>query len=184
MAHIDLNNNNLNTPEGKIAKEVAQQYIMKKVGKPFKNLTRKETELMIRLTNEIEIKYEIPLNNMCNKLNVNSDNAARIFWDIADEIFLDGINWGRIIVLYAFGGKLAEHAKKYNDEKLIDRIGQWVGCFVANKASWIKETGRGWNGFVEMFHDAKPERETTWFQGMFAATVGLGTLAAALYIKS
>ena len=135
----------LNIPEAKIAKEVAYQFIAKKVGRPLKSQAiRKEVELMLRLTNEIEMKHEMVLKNMCNRLNVNSDNASRIFCEVAEEIFRDGINWGRIIVLYAFGGKLAEHCKQTNNEQLIDKVGLWVGSYVAKKSSWIRDSGKGW----------------------------------------
>ncbi|NP_001274311.1 uncharacterized protein LOC100215682 [Hydra vulgaris] len=172
---------NFNTPEAKIAKEVAYQLIQKKTGKNIKNQQiRKETELMMRLVEEIEIKHELFLSNMCKRLNLNTENAQSMFHTIAEEIFSDGINWGRIIVLYAFAGKIAEHCRKSNDEQIIDKIALWVAGFVAKKSSWIRDSGRGWNGFIENF-DVKQD---SWVQGLFAATLGLGTIAAALYIKS
>ena len=144
MAYTE-NSPNFNTPEGKIAKDVALQFIRKKVGKPVKPQSiLKEAETMLRLAEEIEQKHDRTLKNMCNRLNVNSDNANIIFGQIANEIFRDGINWGRISVLYTFAGKLAEHAKENNNEQLIEKIGFWVATYVATKSSWIKETGKGW----------------------------------------
>lgn len=29
-----------------------------------------------------------------------------MFFEIVSEVFVDGVNWGRIVVLYVFGGKL------------------------------------------------------------------------------
>ncbi len=40
------------------------------------------------------------------------------------------------------------------------------------------------SGFMEQFKDADSENQKAWFQGLVATTVGLGTLAAALYIRS
>lgn len=37
---------------------------------------------------------------------------------------------------------------------------------------------------MEQFRDVKTENQKVWFQGLVATTLGLGTLAAALYIKS
>ena len=56
MAYIE-NSTNFNTPEGKIAKDVALQFIRKKVGKPVKPQSiLKEAEIMLRLAEEIEQK--------------------------------------------------------------------------------------------------------------------------------
>jgi len=184
---IDLSINNTNTIgiEAKIAKEVASQFVAKKTGKIIKAQTlRKEVELMLRLTEEMGSKYEPILSNMINRLNLNSENAHNIFSEVVEEIFRDRVNWGRVIMVYAFGGKIAEHCKQTNNEQMIEKVGLWVGNSVAKKSSWIKESGRGWNGFMEQFRDRGCAQESSWFQGLFAATLGFGTLAAALYIKS
>lgn len=140
----------INTPEGKIAREVASQFIARKVGKAVKNFgIRKEVEVMLRLTNEIENLYDI--GNICNRLNVNSDNASYVFYELSEEIFESGINWGRIIMLYAFAGKLAEHCKKTNNEHVIEKVSSWLGNAVSRKSSWIRESGNGWVGNFSLF---------------------------------
>ncbi|XP_057302939.1 apoptosis regulator Bcl-2-like [Hydractinia symbiolongicarpus] len=180
---FDDTGNANNTPEGKIAREVASQYIAKKVGKPIKNIAlRKEVEIMLRLTDEIDNMYDLA--NMCNRLNVSNENAHYVFMEIAEEIFQEGINWGRIIVLYAFAGKLAQHFKRTNNEQLVDKVGSWVGTAVSKKSMWVRDCGHGWTGFIQAFGESKGENENNWFQGMFAATIGFGTLAAAMLIKS
>lgn len=172
------------SPEIRIAKDVAKEFISTKVGRPLKNSMRKETEVVLRLSQEIELKHEMLLKSMCNRLNITADNAYKTFCEIADEIFNNDINWGRIVVLYTFAGKLAVHCKSSKMESMIDKIISWLGNFVAKKQAWIKEKGRGWSGFLEQFKDTESENEKVWFQGLVATTVGLGTLAAALYIRS
>lgn len=175
---------NSGSPEAKIAKEIAREFVYTKVGRPLKTSIRKETEIVLKLSQEIELKHEMLLKSMCNRLNVTATNAHKTFAEIADEIFCDGsINWGRLVVLYTFAGKLAIHCKLSKMENMDDKIVNWVGNFVAKKQLWIKETGRGWNGFIEQFKDTKDDQKL-WFQGLLATTVGLGTIAAALYIKS
>jgi len=176
---------NFNSPEATIAKEVASQFISKKVGRNTKNvILRKEVEILLRLSNEIDEKYGVALNNMCNRLDVNSENAYFKFHKVAEEILNGDENWGRIIILYAFAAKLAEQCKQTDNEQMIEKVIGWIGSFIAKKSYWIRENGRGWNGFIEQFHDPHPRKESGWFKGLFNATIGLGTLAAILFIKN
>jgi len=182
---MSTNNSNYNTPEAKIAKEVASQFISKKVGRHTKNDIRKEVEILLRLSKEIDCKYGVALNNMCNSLDVNSDNAYYKFSTVAEEILNGDENWGRIIILYAFAAKLAIQCKQSNNEQMVDKIINWLSCFIAKKSSWIKTSGNGWNGFIDQFHEPNTtQKDNGWFNGLFAATVSLGTLAAVLLIKS
>jgi len=171
------------TQEAKVAKDIAKEYIYIKVGKQLKNSPRKETEIVLRLSEEIENKHDMLLKSMCNRLNINAENAYKTFCEISEEIFKDDINWGRIVVLYTFAGKLAAYCMNNKMESMVDKVIQWLGNVVGRKQLWIKEKGNGWAGFVETFRDAKKENEKMWFQGLVATTLGLGTLAAALYIS-
>ncbi|XP_065060306.1 apoptosis regulator Bcl-2-like [Rhopilema esculentum] len=175
---------NSQTTEAKIAKDVAREYIFLKVGRPLKNSPRRETEIIVRLSEEIERKHDMLLKSMCNRLNINSENAYKTFCEIAEEIFKDDINWGRIVVLYTFAGKLAIHCMNNKMDNMIDKVILWLGNFIARKQIWIKEKGNGWTGFIETFRDAKSDNEKMWYQGLVATTLGLGTLAAAFYIHS
>ena len=139
---------NFSTPEGKIAKEVASQFISTKVGNTAsKNCSavREEVVILLRLAAEIEKDYGFTFNNMCNRLDVNSENAYFHFSTIADEILVHGEeNWGRIIILYAFAAKLAEKCKQSNNDAMIENIIYWLSCLIARKSSWIRESGKGW----------------------------------------
>ena len=139
-----MSSNVINTPEAKIAEEVALQFISKKVGRDTQTALRKEVEILLRLSNEIDSNYGVALNNMCNRLDVNSENGYLKFSTIAEEIYNGGDNWGRIIILYAFAAKLAIHCKQTDNEQMIEKIINWLSCFIARKACWIRESGRGW----------------------------------------
>lgn len=151
-------NSNINTPEAEIAKEVASQFISKKVGRNTKCDVRKEVEILLRLSKEIDCKYGVALNTMCNKLDLTSENAYIKFSTVAEEILNGGENWGRIIILYAFAAKLAEQYKQTNNEQMIDKIINWLSCFVAKKSSWIRDTGKGW---VSILNFLKKEHNIT-----------------------
>ena len=132
------------TQEAKIAKDIAKEFIFIKVGRPLKNAPRRETEIILRLSEELECKHDMLLKSMCNRLNINADNAYKTFCEIAEEIFKDDINWGRLVVLYTFAAKLAVHCKSCKMDNMIEKIIQWLGTFVARKQIWIKEKGHGW----------------------------------------
>jgi myeloid leukemia cell differentiation protein MCL-1 len=179
-----------NTPEGKIAKEVASQFISSKVGRNNQtknNDVREEVVILLRLAREIEKDYGFTFNNMCNRLDVNSENAYFHFSTIAEEILVHGEeNWGRIIILYAFAAKLAEKCKQSNNEQMIENIINWLSCLIARKSSWIRESGKGWEGFIKQFEEPRPNPnpKASWLQGLLAATVSCGTLAAIMLIKN
>lgn len=132
------------TQEAKVAKDVAKEYIYIKVGKQLKNAPRKETEIVLRLSEEIEGKHDMLLKSMCNRLNITADNAYKTFCEISEEIFKDDINWGRIVVLYTFAGKLAIHCKNNKMDGMIEKLIQWLGNVIGRKHLWIKEKGNGW----------------------------------------
>lgn len=186
---IDMSDSYFNTPEGKVAKEVACQFISRKVGRHTKHAIRKEVEILLRLAKEIEKDYGMTLNNMCNRLDINSNENAQsyfVFSTIANEILVNGDeNWGRVIILHAFAAKLAEKCKQTNNEQMIENIIYWLSCFIAKKSTWIRDYGRGWNGFIDQFCEPRQNhKDNNWFQGLFAATVSFGTLAALLFIKN
>jgi hypothetical protein len=79
---------------------------------------------------------------MCDRLDLNERTAAHTFIEVADEIFGKDINWGRLVVLYTFGGKVAVYFKEH-DIDLCEEIASWLGNYVAGKSEWIRKAG-GW----------------------------------------
>lgn len=98
---------------------------------------------MRRLSDELEDCHQVLLANMCNTLNMTADSAHEKFVQVADEVFRDGVNWGRIVALFTFGGKLAQFCLRNGMQDSVDEIEQWVGDYVAGLSSWIQKQG-GW----------------------------------------
>ena len=179
-----------NTPEGKRAMEVTSQFISSKVGRNNQtqnNAVCEEVVILLRLAREIEKDYGLTFNNMCNRLDVNSENAYFHFSTIAEDILIRGEeNWGRIIILCAFAAKLAEKCKQSNNEQMIENIINWLSCLIARKASWIRESGEGWEGFIKQFGEPQlnSNPKVSWLQALLAVTVSCGTLAVIMLIKN
>ncbi len=168
-----------NTPETQTSKEIASQFISKGLGQHQNADVRKEVEILLRLTVEIEKDYGTTLNYLCNSISVHTDGYLELA-TMAEDIMKSGEeNWGRIIILYVFAAKIA---KKYqNNEQTVQNITAWLSSSIAKKSHWIRETGNGWDGFIKQF--SKPHNEKGWFKVLFAASISLGTLAAIMFIN-
>lgn len=127
--------------EEKTARELARDYVLFKLGKQSLSNSKGAT-ILRRLGEEIEIRHEPLLKNMCEKLDINESSAERTFQQVAGEIFSNGINWGRIVVLYTFAGKIALFSTQH-DLQLTEDIIRWTGDYVASLSEWIIKAG-GW----------------------------------------
>lgn len=90
--------------------------------------------------------------NLGDQLHMTSENIQVIFLGISDEIFVTGINWGRIVAFLAFGGSVAVHCA--NNSQLwpfLDDIPEWMTEYVeTNLRVWVEAHG-SWAGFVTFF---------------------------------
>jgi hypothetical protein len=72
------------------------------------------------------------------RFKITETNAFPTFVSVVDEIFEDGqINWGRIVAVYTFAARLAQHCKESCPD-CDERISLYAGKYVANKLGrWI-----------------------------------------------
>ena len=61
------------------------------------------------LTEEFERRYEEVFERMTKSLNIGDDrqSAQSIFQSVVDDLFSDGIAWGRIVAMFSFAGSIA-----------------------------------------------------------------------------
>ena len=96
------------------------------------------------LGEEFESRYTEVFQEMCNQLHITPNNAQPTFVAIVNELFSDGIKWGRIVALFSFGGSLAVQCVEKEMPPLVDNVVEWVANYVdTNLLSWIQENG-GW----------------------------------------
>ena len=85
--------------------------------------------------------------DISNHVNVpfNSENAVHeVFNNVSSEILSDGLNWARIVALYAFAGALVAECCKDGRNSFVLDIGNWMYEFAAlYMVDWIKNKG-GW----------------------------------------
>ncbi|KAK3760469.1 hypothetical protein RRG08_011181 [Elysia crispata] len=147
---------------------------------------------MRSLGDEFEDRFRDRFDSMIEKLNLTEANARSTFTEIAAETFADNVvNWGRIVALFGFAGRLAVHCYERDlHNTMVDNIVDWVTTYVdINLKSWMDSHNR-WQGFLD-FHAGGPEARMNnpWpnfrtICGYAAAGLGVLTLGAILTQKS
>ena len=93
---------------------------------------------------EFETCYREIFSDMCNQLHITQSTAHPTFIGIVNELFSDGIKWGRIIALFSFGGTLAVQCIETEMPPLVSDVVNWVTDYIDQHLySWIIEHG-GW----------------------------------------
>ena len=85
--------------------------------------------------------------DMCSHLVLSSANIYLSVQQIFEGMFDDNtINWGRINVLLAFGGHLAQHCLMNGMGGVVESLTPWMTAFICTRLrEWILEHG-GWVG--------------------------------------
>jgi len=87
--------------------------------------------------------------DMCNQLHITPNNAQATFVTIVNELFSDGIKWGRIVALFAFSGALAVQCVQKEMPLLVDQVVDWTVAYIdGHLMSWIIQNG----DWVGLFH--------------------------------
>lgn len=91
-----------------------------------------------------EERYTEVYQGMTNQLHLAPNTAHGSFTTIVNELFRDGIGWGRIVALVAFGGALAVQCIQKEMPGLVNEVVDWVSEYIdSHLMSWIQEQG-GW----------------------------------------
>lgn len=94
--------------------------------------------------NEFELRYARAFNDLHSQLHITPATAYQSFENVMDEVFRDGVNWGRIVGLFAFGGALCVECVEKEMSPLVGRIIEWMTVYLDNHIQpWIQSQG-GW----------------------------------------
>ena len=97
---------------------------------------------------DFEERYKTHFQDLVEQLHVTQNTAYSMFKSIVEELFSGGINWGRIIALFAFGGSLAVRCVETGMPNLVDSVVEWVTTYVEHHLEkWISQHG-GWVGII------------------------------------
>ena len=103
--------------------------------------------------------------DMCSRLMLSSANIYLSVQQIFEETFNDNmINWGRIEVLLAFGGHLAQHCLMNGMGQVVESLTPWMTAFICTRLrEWILEHG-GWAGLAQLRQQQTQRPQGGWLQ--------------------
>ncbi|XP_052404170.1 apoptosis regulator Bcl-2-like [Carassius carassius] len=100
---------------------------------------------------ELERLYQSDFAEMSKQLHITSITAQQRFTAVIDELFRDGVNWGRIIAFFEFGGTVCVECVNKEMTAHVDNIAGWMTEYLNGPLhAWIQENG-GWEAFVELY---------------------------------
>lgn len=126
---------------------------------------------------EIERTYQRDFAAMSDQLHLTPSTAQRRFTAVIEELFRDGVNWGRIVVFLEFGSTLCVESVNQEMASQVDNIASWMTDYLNGPLqNWIRDNG-GWDAFVELYSH---QRASIFHPWPYLKTVfGLAALGAA-----
>lgn len=119
--------------------------------------SRKNSEVSHRIQEIgelLELGYPELYMNISSQLNVSFSNENAVheaFNNVSSEILSDGVNWPRIVAVYAFCGALVCECYKEGRNSFVLNMGNWMYEFAAlHFVEWIKLQG-GWEDALLAF---------------------------------
>ncbi|XP_029007025.1 bcl-2-like protein 1 [Betta splendens] len=137
---------------------------------------------------EFELRFTLAFSDLSSQLDVTLDTAYHSFKSVMDELFKDGVNWGRIVGLFAFGGVLCVECVEKNMSELVSRVADWMTLYLDEHISpWIQSQG-GWDRFAEIFGrdaaaEARGSQETLKRWLLFGVVLLTGVLLGVVIAK-
>lgn len=103
--------------------------------------------------NEFELRYAQAFSDLHHQLHITPATAYQSFENVMDEVFRDGVNWGRVVGLFAFGGALCVECVEKEMSPLVVRIMEWMTVYLDNQIQpWIQSQG-GWVSVPHQPHE-------------------------------
>ncbi|XP_048471107.1 apoptosis regulator Bcl-2-like isoform X3 [Rhincodon typus] len=90
-----------------------------------------------------ERQYQQEFADIALQMRFEPESARGRFEAVAEELFRDGVNWGRVVAFFVFGGTLCvESAKRRDMASLIDNIATWMTAYLdSSLTDWIRANG-------------------------------------------
>ncbi|NXP12687.1 BCL2 regulator, partial [Thinocorus orbignyianus] len=100
---------------------------------------------------------------MSGQLHLTPFTARGRFVAVVEELFRDGVNWGRIVAFFEFGGVMCVESVNREMSSLVDSIAAWMTEYLNRHLhNWIQDNG-GWDAFVELYGNSmRPLFDFSW----------------------
>ncbi|XP_033103866.1 apoptosis regulator BAX-like [Anneissia japonica] len=149
---------NINMETERIAREINSAFVEYKLG----NNMEYRRDMNCNFFNYCEKMYNACDEHLTIEVSLDSNENIKTFLkDVLTEMFSDNIiNWGRIIMVFVIGAKLAVLCKDKNRTDLIDQVIQSVDKFLKTEfLEWINLKG-GWKNFDQSYTEHNRITET------------------------
>lgn len=112
---------------------------------------------------EFSRRYRRDLAEMSGQLHFTQVTARDRFVAVVEELFQNGINWGRIIAFFEFGGMMCVECVSQEMSPLVDNVAVWMTEYLNRHLhDWIQDNG-GWDAFVELYSNSmRPVIDFSW----------------------
>ncbi|XP_033041936.1 bcl-2-like protein 1 isoform X3 [Trachypithecus francoisi] len=113
---------------------------------------------------EFELRYRRAFSDLTSQLHITPGTAYQSFEQVVNELFRDGVNWGRIVAFFSFGGALCVESVDKEMQVLVSRIAAWMATYLNDHLEpWIQENG-GWNmqKSNKLWKISHPLKELRW----------------------
>lgn len=93
---------------------------------------------------EFSRRYQRDFTQMSGQLHLTPVTARGRFMAVVEELFHDGVNWGRIVAFFEFGGMMCVESVSREMSPLVDNIAVWMTEYLNRHLhNWIQDNG-GW----------------------------------------
>ncbi|XP_058532769.1 apoptosis regulator Bcl-2 isoform X2 [Ochotona princeps] len=90
-------------------------------------------------------RYRRDFAEMSSQLHLTPFTARGRFATVVEELFRDGVNWGRIVAFFEFGGVMCVESVNREMSPLVDNIALWMTEYLNRHLhTWIQDNG-GWS---------------------------------------
>ncbi|CAI9539706.1 unnamed protein product [Staurois parvus] len=101
-------------------------------------------QTLSRAGDEFSSMYQQDFRHISGLLHLTPSTVRLRFAAVVEELFHDGINWGRIVAFFEFGGVMCVESVNREMSPLVDSIVGWMTDYLnRHLQNWIQEQG-GW----------------------------------------
>ena len=112
---------------------------------------RKTSKTLRKISLEMEQTHSLFFENVCTNLKLEPVNAEKTFQTVSEEVLeYKTLNWGRVVSLFTFGGKLAEWFWEKQEVEKLEEVEDWLTESLSSKEEWIERNG-GWVSLVFIY---------------------------------
>ena len=87
-------------------------------------------QILRETDNEFKLRYQQTFSDLTSQLHITPGTAYQSFEQVVNELFRDGVNWGRIVAFFSFGGALCVESVDKEMQVLVSRIATWMATYL------------------------------------------------------